>query len=78
MTTSLFHISMLPNAHWYEDARPFESGGNRRFNVILYWITRAQARGSEDACTSLARRRAEGQSWREVTRALKRPLIRAI
>ncbi len=53
-------------------------GGNRRLNAILYRIALAQARGSDDARAYLARRRAEGKSWREALRALKRHLIRAI
>ncbi len=53
-------------------------GGNRRLNAILYRIALAQARGSDDARAYLARRRAEGKSWREAMRALKRHLIRAI
>ena len=53
-------------------------GGNRRLNAILYRIALAQARGSDEARAYLARRRAEGKSWREAMRALKRHLIRAI
>lgn len=53
-------------------------GGNRRLNAILYRIALAQARSSEEARVYLARRRAEGKSWREAMRALKRYLIRAI
>ncbi len=53
-------------------------GGNRRLNAILYRIALAQARGSDAARAYLARRRAEGKSWREAMRALKRHLIRVI
>jgi transposase len=53
-------------------------GGNRRLNAILYRIALAQARGSDEARAYLARRRAEGKSWQEAMRALKRHLIRAI
>ncbi len=53
-------------------------GGNRRLNAILYRIALTQARSSPDAQAYLARRKAEGKTWREATRALKRYLVRAI
>lgn len=53
-------------------------GGNRRLNAILYRIALTQARSSPDAQAYLARRQAEGKTWREAIRALKRYLIRAI
>lgn len=53
-------------------------GGNRRLNAILYRIALSQAHSLPEAQTYLARRRAEGKSWREAIRALKRYLIRAI
>jgi transposase len=53
-------------------------GGNRRLNAILYRIALTQARSSPEARAYLARRRADGKTWREAIRALKRYLIRAI
>ncbi len=53
-------------------------GGNRRLNAILYRIALSQARSSPEAQAYLARRQAEGKTWREAIRALKRYLIRAI
>jgi transposase len=53
-------------------------GGNRRLNALLYRIALSQARSSEQAKAYLARRQAEGKTWREAMRALKRYLIRAI
>jgi transposase len=53
-------------------------GGNRRLNAILYRIAVSQARSSPAAQAYLARRQAEGKTWREAIRALKRHLIRAI
>jgi transposase len=53
-------------------------GGNRRLNAILYRIALTQARSSPDAQAYLARRKAEGKTWREAIRALKRYLVRAI
>ncbi len=53
-------------------------GGNRRLNAILYRIALVQARSWPSAQAYLARRRAEGKTWREAMRALKLYLIRAI
>ncbi len=53
-------------------------GGNRRLNAILYRIALTQARSSPEAKAYLARRKAEGKTWREAIRALKRYLVRAI
>ncbi len=53
-------------------------GGNRRLNAILYRIAVTQARSAPEAQAYLARRQAEGKTWREAIRALKRYLIRAI
>ena len=53
-------------------------GGNRRLNAIVYRIALTQARSSPEAQIYLARRKAEGKTWREAIRALKRYLVRAI
>ncbi len=53
-------------------------GGNRRLHAILYRIALSQARSCAQAQAYLARRQAEGKTWREAIRALKRYLIRAI
>ena len=53
-------------------------GGNRRLNAILYRIALSQIRRLPEARAYLARRQAEGKTWREAIRALKRYLIRAI
>jgi transposase len=53
-------------------------GGNRRLNSILYRVALTQARCSPDAQAYLSRRQAEGKTWREAIRALKRHIVRAI
>jgi transposase len=53
-------------------------GGNRRLNAILYRIALSQARTLPEAQAYLSRRQAEGKTWREAIRALKRHLVRAI
>ena len=53
-------------------------GGNRRLNAILHRIILTQAQRALQAQAYLARRMREGKSRREVVRALKRFIIRAI
>ena len=53
-------------------------GGNRQLNRALYSIALAQARTYPPAQAYIARKRAEGKSWREAIRALKRHLARIV
>ena len=53
-------------------------GGHRRLNAILYRIALTQSRSSPTARAYLERRMAEGKTWREALRALKRYIVRAI
>lgn len=52
--------------------------GNRQVNMLVHRIALTQARCSEEAQAYLARRQAEGKSWREALRALKRYIVRRI
>ena len=53
-------------------------GGNRQLNAIVHRIAVTQARCSPQARAYLQRRQAEGKSWREAIRALKRHLARVV
>lgn len=53
-------------------------GGNRQLNRALYSIAFAQIRTHPPAQAFVARKRAEGKSWREAIRALKRHLARIV
>lgn len=53
-------------------------GGNRQLNRALYSIALAQARHHPPAKAYIARKRAEGKTWREAIRALKRHLARVV
>jgi transposase len=53
-------------------------GGNRQLNRALHGIAVSQARTYPPAQAFLARKRAEGKSWREALRALKRHLARVV
>lgn len=52
--------------------------GNRQLNMLVHRIALTQARSCAEARDYLARRQAEGKSWREAIRALKRFIIRRI
>ena len=52
--------------------------GNRVLNLIFYRIAMTQARDDPRAKAYLARKQAEGHSWREAIRALKRFIARAV
>ena len=53
-------------------------GGDRQLNALLHRIAITQARVAPSARDYVARRRAEGKTWREAIRALKRYVARAI
>ena len=53
-------------------------GGNRQLNRALFSIALAQVRTYPPAQAFVARKRAEGKSWREALRALKRHLARIV
>ena len=53
-------------------------GGDRQLNALLHRIAITQARVAPSARAYVARRRAEGKTWREAIRALKRYVARAI
>jgi transposase len=53
-------------------------GGNRQLNRALYSIAFAQVRTYPPAQAFVARKQAEGKSWREALRALKRHLARIV
>jgi transposase len=52
--------------------------GNRQLNLALHRIAVTQARVHGPARAYIARRRAEGRSWREALRCLKRHLVRVV
>ena len=53
-------------------------GGDRQLNALLHRIAITQARVAPAARDYVARRRAEGKTWREAIRALKRYVARAV
>jgi transposase len=53
-------------------------GGNRQLNRALYSIALVQAWHHPPARAYIARKRAEGKTWREAIRCLKRQLVRPV
>ncbi len=53
-------------------------GGDRQLNALLHRIVITQLRVAPEAKAYVARRRAEGKTWREAVRALKRYIVRAV
>ncbi len=52
--------------------------GHRQLNEIIHRIALVQAQHYAPAQRYLARRQAEGKTWREAIRALKRYIVRAV
>lgn len=52
--------------------------GHRKLNALIHRITLTQAKRYAPAKTYVARRQAEGKTWREAIRALKRYIVRAV
>jgi transposase len=52
--------------------------GHRKLNELMHRIALTQARQYQPAKDYVARRQAEGKTWREAIRALKRYIVRAI
>lgn len=52
--------------------------GHRKLNELIHRIAITQARQYQPARDYVARRRADGKTWREAIRALKRYIVRAI
>ena len=53
-------------------------GGNRRLNRAIHTVALVQARSHEPARAYVARKIAEGHSWKDAIRALKRQLVRTV
>jgi transposase len=55
-----------------------DHGGNRQLNCALHRLAISKARHDPDAAAYLARKQAEGKTWREAIRSLKRHLARRV
>jgi len=71
-------VAPIPASSGQVSRMRLNRGGNRQLNRALYSIAFAQVRTYPPAQAFMARKRAEGKSWREAIRALKRHLARIV
>jgi transposase len=71
-------VAPIPASSGQTQRMRLNRGGNRQLNRALYSIAFAQVRTYPPAQAFVARKRAEGKSWREAIRALKRHLARIV
>ena len=71
-------VAPIPASSGQTTRHRLNRGGNRRLNASLHTVALVQARVDARAKAYLARKRAEGKSWREALRCLKRHLADVI
>jgi transposase len=71
-------VAPIPASSGQVSRMRLNRGGNRQLNRALFSIAFAQVRTHPPAQAFVARKRAEGKSWREAIRALKRHLARIV
>ncbi len=71
-------VAPIPASSGQTQRMRLNRGGNRQLNRALYVIALAQAWHHAPAKAFIARKRAEGRTWREALRALKRHLARVV
>jgi len=71
-------VAPIPASSGQVSRMRLNRGGNRQLNRALFSIAFAQARTYPPAQAYVARKRAEGKTWREAIRALKRHLSRVV
>lgn len=71
-------VSPIPASSGQIQRMRLNRGGNRQLNRALHTIALAQAWHHPPAKEYIARKRAEGKTWREALRALKRHLARVV
>jgi len=71
-------VAPIPASSGQTQRMRLNRGGNRQLNRALHTIALAQAWHHPPAREYIARKRAEGKTWREALRALKRHLARIV
>ena len=71
-------VAPIPASSGQTQRMRLNRGGNRHLNRALYTIALSQAFHHPPAKAYIARKRAEGKTWREALRALKRQLVRTV
>jgi len=75
---ALSGVAPIPASSGQTQRMRLNRGGNRQLNRALHTIALTQASHHPPAIAYIARRRAEGKTWREALRALKRQLVRTV
>lgn len=75
---ALAGVAPIPASSGQVQRMRLNRGGNRQLNRALFIIAMTQARYYPPAKAYVERKKAEGKSWREALRALKRQLVRTI
>jgi transposase len=75
---ALAGVAPIPASSGQTQRMRLNRGGNRQLNRALYTIALSQAFHHPPAKAYMERKRAEGRTWREALRALKRRLVRAV
>jgi transposase len=75
---ALAGVAPIPASSGQTQRMRLNRGGNRQLNRALYTIALSQAFHHPPAKAYMARKQAEGKTWREALRALKRQLIRTV
>lgn len=71
-------VAPIPASSGQTQRMRLNRGGNRQLNRALHTIALVQSWHHEPAKAYIARKRAEGKTWREAIRALKRHLARVV
>jgi transposase len=71
-------VAPIPASSGQTSRMRLNRGGNRQLNRALFSIALSQIKTYPPAQAFVARKRAEGKSWREAIRALKRHLARIV
>jgi len=71
-------VAPIPASSGQVQRMRLNRGGNRQLNRALYSIAFAQMKNHPPARAFMDRKRAEGKSWREALRSLKRHLARIV
>jgi transposase len=75
---ALAGVAPIPASSGQTQRMRLNRGGNRQLNRALHTIALTQASHYPPAQAYIAKKRAEGRTWREALRALKRQLIRTV
>lgn len=68
----------IPVASGRSDRHRLDRGGNRQLNLAIHTTALGQLRLSAEARALMDRKRAEGKTWREALRCLKRHITRRV